>query len=110
MQTNSIPPLRAASPRLSPVEIWQKMLTYLLAKHYGLTLNDTPFHDATTIQKHIEAGISLTEAVNFLVERFKLVRIDQKDVTWQDQEPGLTPLDVHRARFRLGLNVHKLTN
>ena len=89
--------------RLSPVQVWQKLLTYILEHHYGLTINDTPFSNDTTIQEHIEAGVNLTDAVNFLVERFELVRIDQKSFSWQDQEPWITSLDVHRAQSNLGL-------
>ena len=59
---------RAAKPCLSPVAVWQMLLTRLLEKHYGLTLNDTPFCDETVIQEHIDAGITLADAVNFLVE------------------------------------------
>ena len=33
-------------------------------RHYGLTLNDTPFADERVIEQHIEAGISLCDAVN----------------------------------------------
>ncbi len=58
--------------------VWKMLLTILLDQHYGLTLNDTPFSDETVIQKHIEAGITLADAINFLVERYELVRIDQK--------------------------------
>lgn len=83
---------------------WQQLLAYLLDHHYGLSLNDTPFNSELTIIEHIEANVSLTDAVNFLVERFELVRIDQKGFTGQDQEPWLTPIDVHRARFKLSLN------
>lgn len=86
--------------------VWQMLLTSLLDQHYGLTLNDTPFSDETVIQKHIEAGITLADAVNFLVERYELVRIDQKGFSVQDQEPWLTSMDVHRARFKL--NVERL--
>ncbi|WP_227588735.1 TA system toxin CbtA family protein, partial [Klebsiella aerogenes] len=43
MQKQSLSPHRAASSRLSSVEIWRKLLKYLLEQHYGLTLNDTPF-------------------------------------------------------------------
>ncbi|MDN4198355.1 TA system toxin CbtA family protein, partial [Citrobacter freundii] len=32
---------RAAKPCLSPVDVWQMLLTRLLEQHYGLTLNDT---------------------------------------------------------------------
>ena len=54
----------------SPVsrQIWQTLLSRLLGQHYGLTLNDTPFADERVIEQHIEAGISLCDAVNFLVK------------------------------------------
>ncbi len=52
----------------SLVTIWQTLLTRLLDQHYGLTLNDTPFADERVIEQHIGAGISLCDAVNFLVE------------------------------------------
>jgi len=54
----------------SPVTIWQTLLTRLLEQHYGLALNDTPFGDESVIQGHIESGITLVDAVNFLVEKF----------------------------------------
>ncbi|HHZ8287574.1 TA system toxin CbtA family protein [Escherichia coli] len=69
--------VRAASRCPSPVEIWQTLLSRLLDQHYGLTLNDTPFADERVIEQHIEAGISLCDAVNFLVEKYALVRTDQ---------------------------------
>lgn len=89
--------------RLSPIHVWQQLLTYLLDHHYGLTLNDTPFHDDTAIQEHIEAGITLADAVNFLVERYELVRTDRKGSTWQEQTPFLTATDILRARRATGL-------
>jgi hypothetical protein len=55
------------SSRLSPGN-GGSMLTYLLEHHYGLTLNDTPFM-ITAIEEHIDAGITLADAVNFLVEK-----------------------------------------
>ncbi len=60
--------VREASRCPSPVTIWQTLLSRLLDQHYGLTLNDTPFADERVIEQHIEAGISLCDAVNFLVE------------------------------------------
>lgn len=32
---------QAVKPCLSPMAVWQMLLTRLLEKHYGLTLNDT---------------------------------------------------------------------
>ncbi|CRG51175.1 TA system toxin CbtA family protein [Yersinia wautersii] len=98
MQISSVPATVPVASRLSPVQVWQQLLTYLLEHHYGLTLNDTPFHDDMTIQEHIEAGITLADAVNFLVERYELVRTDRKGFSWQEQTPFLTATDILRAR------------
>ncbi|MFB0712842.1 TA system toxin CbtA family protein [Buttiauxella noackiae] len=103
MQTSSIPATMPVSLRLSPVQVWQQLLTYLLEHHYGLTLNDTPFHDDSAIHEHIEAGITLADAVNFLVERYELIRTDRKGFTWQEQTPFLTAIDILRARRATGL-------
>ncbi|HBR1512818.1 TPA: toxin [Klebsiella quasipneumoniae subsp. quasipneumoniae] len=94
---------RAAKPCLSPVAVWQMLLTRLLEKHYGLTLNDTPFSDETTIREHIDAGVSLSDAVNFLVEKYGLVRIDRKGFSWQEQTPYISVVDILRARRSTGL-------
>ena len=94
---------RAAKPCLSPVAVWQMLLTRLLEKHYGLTLNDTPFCDETVIQEHIDAGITLADAVNFLVEKYGLVRIDRNGFVWQEQSPYLRAVDILRARQATGL-------
>ncbi len=95
--------MRAAKPCLSPVTIWQMLLSRLLEQHYGLTLNDTPFCDETVIQEHIDAGITLANAINFLVEKYELVRIDCRGFSWQEQTPYLTIIDIMRARRDLGL-------
>lgn len=78
MYISSVPATVPVSSHLSPVQVWQQLLTYLLEHHYGLALNDTPFHDDAAIQEHIKAGITLADAVNFLVEKYELVRIDRK--------------------------------
>ncbi|QJF18972.1 toxin [Phytobacter diazotrophicus] len=93
------------SPCLSPVQVWQTLLTYLLNKHYGLTLDDTPFHDGNVISEHIEAGVALVDAVNFLVERYELVRIDRRGFSWLEQSPFLTTLEVLHARYATGLKA-----
>lgn len=103
MNISTVPVTVPVLSRPSPVQVWQQLLTYLLEQHYGLTLQDTPFHDDTTIQEHIEAGITLADTVNFLVERYELVRIDRKGFTWQEQSPFLTATDILRARRAAGL-------
>ena len=94
---------RAAKPCLPPVAVWQLLLTRLLEKHYGLTLNDTPFSDETVIKEHFDAGITLANAINFLVEKYELVRIDRRGFSWQEQTPYLTIIDIMRARRDLGI-------
>ena len=103
MHISTVPATVPVSSRLSPVQVWQQLLTYLLEHHYGLTLNDTPFHDNTAIEEHIDAGITLADAVNFLVERYELVRIDRKGFSWQDQSPFLSATDILRARRATGI-------
>ena len=103
MYISAVPATVPVSSRLSPVQVWQQLLTYLLDHHYGLTLNDTPFHDDAAIEEHIDAGITLADAVNFLVERYELVRIDRKGFSWQEQTPFLTATDILRARRATGL-------
>lgn len=103
MHISTIPATVLVASRLSPVQVWQQLLTYLLEHHYGLTLNDTPFHDDSAIQEHIEAGKTLADAVNFLVECYELIRTDRKGFTWQDQTPFLTAIDILRARRATGL-------
>lgn len=103
MKPQSATTSRTAKPCLSSVAVWQMLLTRLLEKHYGLTLNDTPFSDETVIQEHINAGITLADAVNFLVEKYELVRIDRKGFNWQEQSPYLRAVDILRARQATGL-------
>ncbi len=94
---------QAAKPCLQPAIVWQMLLTRLLEKHYGLALNDTPFSDERVIQQHIDAGITLMDAVNFLVEKYELVRIDRSGFSWQQQSPYLRAVDILRARKATGL-------
>ena len=98
MKTLPVLPGQAASSRPSPVEIWQTLLTRLLDQHYGLTLNDTPFADERVIEQHIEAGISLCDAVNFLVEKYALVRTDQPGFSACTRSQLINSIDILRAR------------
>uniref|UniRef100_UPI0036D8DCBE TA system toxin CbtA family protein n=1 Tax=Photorhabdus sp. RM322S TaxID=3342825 RepID=UPI0036D8DCBE len=100
---STVPATVPVSSRLSPVQVWQQLLTYLLEHHYGLTLNDTPFHDDATIEEHIEAGITLADAVNFLVEKYELIRIDRMGFSWQEQTQYISVADILRARRSIGL-------
>ncbi len=103
MQTSSVPPKRVAQSCPPPVNVWQSLLTYLLTQHYGLTLNDTAFSDDAVILEHIAAGISLADALNAMVEKCELVRIDRQGFTCQEQSPFVTAIDILRARRACGL-------
>ena len=83
---------------LTSADTWQMLLTRLLEQHYGLTINDTPFCNEAVIKEHIDAGITLADAVNFLVEKYELVRIDRKGFSWQEQTPYISVVDILRAR------------
>ncbi|MDM3063187.1 TA system toxin CbtA family protein [Citrobacter sp. CK180] len=105
MQTKLITPLRAAQTCLAPVAIWQTLLKQLLGQHYGLQLNDTPFGDDGVIQKHIDAGITLVDALNFIVEKYELVRTDRPGFTIQERSSFITDVDILRARKVTGLSM-----
>ncbi|WP_336285430.1 TA system toxin CbtA family protein [Citrobacter arsenatis] len=94
---------RTALARPSPVTVWQTLLTHLLDRHYGLTLNDTPFGNNNVIQEHIDAGISLCDAVNFIVEKYDLVRTDRNGFSAETSSPLLSSIDILRARKATGL-------
>ncbi|KLF43460.1 TA system toxin CbtA family protein [Klebsiella aerogenes] len=103
MQTQPLSSTQEASPRPSPVEIWQQLLSHLLDQHYGLTLSDTPFGNDDVIQEHIEAGISLCDAVNFIVEKYDLVRTDRRGFSAETLSPLISSIDILRARKATGL-------
>lgn len=105
MQTLLLPEPRAAEPCPSSVQVWQLLIAHLLDKHYGLTLNDTPFGDDGVIQEHINAGISLCDAVNFIVERYELVRTDYSRFSLTERSSLIGAIDILRARRATGLIV-----
>lgn len=109
MPTSAIHPGRAASCCLPSVAHWRTLLAYLLEKHFGLELNDTPFCSDSVIQQHIEAGVTLADAINFLVEKYDLVRIDTRGDTYPEQEIFLTAADILKASHATGLKQRNLS-
>ncbi|QBC03406.1 TA system toxin CbtA family protein [Enterobacter cloacae] len=103
MQIQRLSSAQEASPHPSPVAVWQTLLMYLLDKHYGLTLNDTAFGNDGVIQEHINAGISLCDSVNFIVEKYDLVRTDRRGFSVEEQSPLISSIDILRARKATGL-------
>lgn len=66
-------------------------------------LNGTAFSEDAVIQAHIDDGIPLSDALNTMVEKFDLVRIDRRGFTCQAQSPLVTTIDILRARRACGL-------
>lgn len=93
----------------SPIYVWQRLLTYLLERHYGLTLNDTPFGDDSAIQECIDAGDALVDALNEVVKDFDLERTDNRGKSLLLSSPLLTPADILSARNAVGLAGSNIT-
>ncbi len=55
------------------------------------------------IEQHIEAGISLCDAVNFLGEKYALVRTDQPGFSACTRSQIINSIDILRARRATGL-------
>lgn len=83
--------------------IYQQLLAFLLEHHYGLNLNDTPYHDEQAIAQQIEQGISVGDTINTLVEKYALVRIGRNGFSALAQDPMLSKGDIARARQAAGL-------
>ncbi len=60
-------------------------------------------NEPVTIEQHIEAGISLCDAVNFLVEKYALVRTDQPGFSACTRSQLINSIDILRARRATGL-------
>ncbi|EKN5109509.1 TA system toxin CbtA family protein [Yersinia enterocolitica] len=96
-------PLVTAQGALPVPAIYQRLLTFLLEHHYGLSLNDTPYHDEQAIAQQVEQGISVGDTINTLVEKYALVRIGRNGFSALAQDPMLSKGDIVRARQAVGL-------
>ncbi|EKN3442190.1 TA system toxin CbtA family protein [Yersinia enterocolitica] len=67
---------------------YQQIAEYLLVTHFGLTLNDTDLYDEAMISQLLECNIPVYEAINQLVDKYHLTRIDQN--YWSTSAPLLT--------------------
>lgn len=94
---------------VSPVAVWQRLLTYLLERHYGLTLNDTPFGDDSAIQECIDAGDPLLDALNEVVEDNELERTDNRGKSLLFSSSLLTSTDIRNAQNAVGLAGNSAT-
>ncbi|MBB3303896.1 MULTISPECIES: TA system toxin CbtA family protein [unclassified Enterobacter] len=100
---------RGASCCLSPEDHWRTLLVHLLDKHFGLELSDTPFCSESVIQQHIEAGVTLADAINFLVKKYELVRVDISSKAYAEPEMFLTAADILKASQATGLTQRNLS-
>ena len=82
---------------------------YLREKHFGLELNGTPFCDESIIQQHIDAGITLADAINFPVEKYDLVHVDTSSSAYVEPEDFLTATDILKASHATGLTQCNLS-
>ncbi|MBH3023373.1 TA system toxin CbtA family protein [Serratia ureilytica] len=87
---------------VSPIDVWLRLLTYLLDRHYGLMLNDTPFGDDGTIQECIDA-------LNEMVEDNNLERVDNRGKSLLFSSLLLTPADILSAQNAVGLAGNSAT-
>lgn len=94
---------------VSPIDVWQRLLTYLLDRHYGLTFNDTPFGDNDAIQECIDAGDSLVDALNEMVDDNNLERTDNRGKSLLSRSLLLTPADILSAQNAVGLAGNSAT-
>ncbi|MGP0837864.1 TA system toxin CbtA family protein [Serratia sp. CY85251] len=60
---------------------WQTLAGRLLAKHFGLTLNDTDLCEGDCVMALQQAGVRPFEAINHLVDKYHLVRLDAHPFT-----------------------------
>ncbi len=75
-----------------------------MQRHYAHHRLNGEKHNATTfLEQHIEAGISLCDAVNFLVEKYALVRTDQPGFSAGAPSQLINSIDILRARRATGL-------
>jgi cytoskeleton-binding toxin CbtA-like protein len=73
---------------INEIREYQMIAAYLLEKHFGLMLNDTNLHDGAIVRELVELNVPVFEAINQLVEKYHLDRIDQN--AWSPRSPLLT--------------------
>jgi cytoskeleton-binding toxin CbtA-like protein len=79
---------------------WQILADRLLANYFGLTLNDTDLCEADCVMALQEAGVRPFEAINNLVDKYHLVRLDAHPFT--PSSPYLGPFEERGAVDEIG--------
>lgn len=78
---------------------WQIIAGRLLAKYFGLALNDTDLCETECVMALQEAGVRPFEAINNLVDKYHLVRLGANPFTpsspYLRQEEELVVIGEH---------------
>ncbi|MCS3424084.1 hypothetical protein M2403_002697 [Rahnella sp. BIGb0603] len=62
------------------------LLTYLFRYHFGLTINDTPFHDSQIVTDIMDTDDLLLDIINDWVIHCDLVRIERQGLNWFEKK------------------------
>lgn len=84
-------------------QFWQAIAAALLARHYGLTLNDTDLCDDACVATLQKAGIKPFEAINDLVDKYHLTHLN--DSAYQPRSPYLSAADELIAGLEAGATL-----
>jgi len=89
-------------------QFWQATAAALLARHYGLTLNDTDLCDAACVATLQKAGIKPFEAINDLVDKYHLTHLN--DSAYLPHSPYLSAADELIAGLEAGATLGMISH
>lgn len=84
-------------------QFWQATAAALLARHYGLTLNDTDLCDDDCVVTLQKTGIRSFEAINDLVDKYHLTHLN--DSAYLPRSPYLSAADELIAGLEAGATL-----
>ncbi|KLU15814.1 MULTISPECIES: TA system toxin CbtA family protein [Xenorhabdus] len=87
--------------------VWQVIAGTLLKRHFGLNLEDTVLYEADTVAELMAHGVQPFEAINALVDKYDLTRLDAQDM--QGSTPYLGIHDELRVLFDCGITETMLS-
>ncbi|KMJ46195.1 toxin-antitoxin protein [Xenorhabdus khoisanae] len=81
--------------------VWQVIAGTLLKRHFGLNLNDTALCEADTVAELMANGVPPFEAINALVDKYGLTRLNAQGIP--RRSPYLGIHDELRVIFDSGI-------
>lgn len=96
-------PVQEHLASLNRVSKFQKIVNYLLQKHYGIHLNDTDMCNADTVAHLIERGLQPYQAVAEWADEMDLDRIDKQGFYGVPSKAEITESDERAAIIKLGV-------